>query len=169
MIKSLPIANFMSGDVHCLRLVSYPSSAIFGRVLSITLERRSSRGSEPVPNATLINEAQNVKFPVQSGLTYLFHIINMGGFAAQFVEFKDHDMTVVEIDGVYTKPYTIPRLFIAAAQRYSVLIKAKVNPQKNFAIVVSMDENMFDPGVIPPGLKDNVSGRSITSLCFMFI
>src|SRR3954469_16118982 len=31
-------------------------------------------GSEPVPNATLINEAQNVHFPITPGRSYLFRV-----------------------------------------------------------------------------------------------
>ena len=81
----------------------------------------------------------------------------MGVFAAQYLQFDQHDMTVVEIDGVYTKPTKVSQLFIAAAQRYSVIVKAKSNSKKNFAIVASMNLEMFDPGVTPPDLKNNVS------------
>jgi iron transport multicopper oxidase len=113
-------------------------------------------GSEPVPNATLINEAQNVHFPMETGRSYLFRIINMGAFSGQYLQFDQHDMTVVEIDGVYTKPHRVTQLFIAPAQRYSVIVKAKSSTKHNFAIVASMDEDMFDPGVTRPDLKNNV-------------
>lgn len=114
-------------------------------------------GSEPVPNATLINEAQNVHFPVRAGRSYLFRIINMGAFAGQVLQFDQHDMTVVEIDGVYTKPTKVSQLFLAVAQRYSVIVKAKPSSKQNFAIVASMHLDMFDDGVTPPGLNNNVS------------
>jgi iron transport multicopper oxidase len=61
-------------------------------------------GSEPVPNATLINESQNVRFSIKPNRSYLFRIINMGAFPTQYLQFDDHDMTVIEVDGVYTKP-----------------------------------------------------------------
>lgn len=114
-------------------------------------------GSEPVPNATLINESQNVKFSMKPNKTYLFRIINMGGFAAQFVEFDEHDMDVVEVDGVYTKPHRTTQLLLTAAQRYSVVVKSKPNNNKNFAVITSMNAGMFDEGVIPEGLKSNAS------------
>lgn len=114
-------------------------------------------GSEPVPNATLINESQNVKFNIRPGRSYLFRIINMGSFAAQYLQFQDHEMTVVEVDGVYIKPYKLSQLFLTAAQRYSVIVKAKPTNVKNFAILTSMNEGMFDEGVIPPTLNNNVS------------
>lgn len=88
----------------------------------------------------------------------------MGAFAGQYLQFDDHDMTVVEIDGVYTKPYTVTQLFISVAQRYSVIVKAKSSSKQNFAIVASMDEDMFDPGVVPSGLKNNVSLLYVTLL-----
>jgi iron transport multicopper oxidase len=114
-------------------------------------------GSEPVPNATLINEAQNVKFSIKPGKTYLFRIINMGAFAAQYLQFDQHDMTVVEIDGVYAQPHRVSQLFVAAAQRYSVIVKTKHDPKHNFAITAEMNDDMFDPGVVPSGLKKIVS------------
>jgi len=113
-------------------------------------------GSEPVPNATLINEAQNVKFSIKPGKTYLFRIINMGGFAAQYLQFDQHDMTVVEVDGVYTEPHRVSQLFVAAAQRYSVIVKTKHNPKQNFAITLTMNDDMFDEGVVPGDLDNSV-------------
>ena len=114
-------------------------------------------GSEPVPNATLINGGQNKHIDIQPNRSYLFRIINQGAFAAQYLEFDQHDMTVVEIDGVYTKPYNVKQLFIAVAQRYSVIVKSKSNANNNYAIIASMNEGMFDPGVTRPDLQNNVS------------
>ena len=115
----------------------------------------------PVPNATLINEAQNVHFPITPGKNYLFRIINMGAFAAQYLQFENHTMTVVEIDGVYTQPKVVDQVFLTVAQRVSVIVKAKKDASKNFAILGSMNMGMFDPGVIPPKLNNNVSLNSI--------
>jgi iron transport multicopper oxidase len=118
-------------------------------------------GAEPVPNATLINEAQNVKFNIVPGKTYLFRIINMGVFASQWLQFDQHNMTVVEVDGVYTQPHDVSQLFITVAQRYSVIVKAKADNSKNFAIVASMMTDMFNPSVTPPNLNTTVSFQNI--------
>lgn len=118
-------------------------------------------GAEPVPNATLINEAQNVKFNIVPGKTYLFRILNMGVFAAQWLQFDQHEMTVVETDGVYAQPYNVSALHIAVAQRYSVIVKAKADNSQNYAIVASMDTDMFYQGVTPPNLQNNVSFKNI--------
>ena len=122
-----------------------------------------NQGAEPVPNATLINESQNVSFNIAPGQTYLFQIINMGVFAGQWLQFDQHEMTVVGVDGVYTQPYIVSQLFISVAQRYSVIITAKASSSQNFAIVASMDTDMFSQGVTPPNLQNNVSFQNILS------
>jgi iron transport multicopper oxidase len=102
----------------------------------------NNNGAEPVPNSILINEAQNVKFTIVPGKKYLFRIINMGAFTPQYLQFDQHDMTIVEIDGVYTQPYTVSQLFITVAQRYGVIITAKADNSQNFAIKASMSTAM---------------------------
>lgn len=82
-------------------------------------------GSEPVPNSTLINEAQNLHFDIKPNRNYLFRIINIGAFAAQYLEFDQHDVDVVEIDRVYTQCHRVSQLYLPVAQRYSVILKSK--------------------------------------------
>jgi FtsP/CotA-like multicopper oxidase with cupredoxin domain len=97
-------------------------------------------GAEPVPQAALMNDTQNVTVKIQPGKTYLFRMINMGAFAAQYVWFEGHTMKVVEVDGVYTEPMDADMLYMTAAQRYSVLVTAKNETSSNFAIMGSMDQ-----------------------------
>jgi iron transport multicopper oxidase len=123
-------------------------------------------GAEPVPNSLLINEAQNGQFPMVPGKTYLFRIINMGAFAPAYLQFDQHSMTVVEIDGVYTTHYTTNQLFITVAQRYSVLVTAKAASTQNFAIKASMSTDMFNPTVIPATFNTEVSELLCESLQF---
>lgn len=113
-------------------------------------------GAEPVPQAALFNDTQNLTVSVQPGKTYLFRMINMGAFAAQYVWFEDHTMRVVEVDGVYTEPMDADMIYITAAQRYSVLVTMKNDTKSNFAFVGSMDEDLFD--TVPDGLNPNVTG-----------
>ena len=113
-------------------------------------------GAEPVPQAALFNDTQNLTVNIEPGKTYLFRMINMGAFAAQYVWFEDHTMRVVEVDGVYTEPMEADMLYITAAQRYSVLVTAKNNTSSNFAFVGSMDQDLFD--TVPEGLNPNVTG-----------
>ncbi|KAF1914561.1 Cupredoxin [Ampelomyces quisqualis] len=113
-------------------------------------------GAEPVPQAALMNDTQNLGIKVQPGKTYLFRLINMGAFAAHYVWFEEHMMRVVEVDGVYTEPTEAEMLYVTAAQRYSVLVTAKNDSSANFAVVGSMDQDLFD--AVPEGLNPNVTG-----------
>jgi iron transport multicopper oxidase len=97
-------------------------------------------GAEPVPESALMNDTQNLKIPVQPGKTYLFRMVNMATFAAQYVWFEGHTMRIVEVDGVYTEPAEASMIYLAAAQRYSVLITMKNSTDANFAIQGSMDQ-----------------------------
>lgn len=103
----------------------------------------NNQGAEPVPDSVLINEAQGAKFSVVPGKTYMFRIISMAAMMPFWVQFADHDLTIVEVDGVYVTPVTVSSIFIAAAQRYSVLVTAKADKSSNFAIVAQMNQDML--------------------------
>ncbi|KAE8848855.1 hypothetical protein HRS9122_02871 [Pyrenophora teres f. teres] len=113
-------------------------------------------GAEPVPQAALFNDTQNLAVKIEPGKTYLFRMVNMAAFAAQYVWFEEHTMRIVEVDGIYTEPTEANMLYFTAAQRYSVLVTAKNDTNSNFAFVGSMDEDMFD--AVPDGLNPNVTG-----------
>lgn len=97
-------------------------------------------GAEPVPNSALMNDTQNLTVSVEPNTTYMIRMVNMGAFAAQYVWFEGHTMRVVEVDGVYTEEADAEMLYIAAAQRVSVLITTKNDTGANFPFVGSMDE-----------------------------
>lgn len=97
-------------------------------------------GAEPVPNSALMNDQQNVTFSMEAGKTYLFHIVNIGAFAGQYLWFEGHNMTIIEVDGIYTDPTDASMIYLTVAQRYAVLITARNDTSTNFAIVGSMDE-----------------------------
>ena len=113
-------------------------------------------GAEPVPQAALLNDTQNLKVAVQPGKTYLVRLANIGGFASQYVWFEGHTMRIVEVDGVWTEPAEASMVYITPAQRYSFLITTKNDTLANFAVVASMDEGLFD--VIPDDQNSNVTG-----------
>ena len=97
-------------------------------------------GAEPIPDAALFNDTQNLTVAVQPGKTYLFHFINVAAFAAQYLWFEDHTMRIVEVDGVHTEPADAQMVYIAAAQRMSMLITMKNDTSSNFAFIGSMDQ-----------------------------
>lgn len=96
-------------------------------------------GAEPVPQSALMNDTQNLQVSVQPGKTYLFHMVNIGAFAGQYIWFEGHNMTIVEVDGVFTDKAEAEMIYLSAAQRCSFLITTKNESTANYAIVASMD------------------------------
>ncbi|CRK11223.1 hypothetical protein BN1723_017219, partial [Verticillium longisporum] len=113
-------------------------------------------GAEPVPQAALLNDTQNLHVAVKPSTTYLLRLVNIGAFAAHYFWIEGHEMRIVEVDGVWTDEAVAERLYITPAQRYSVLLTTKADAQENFAIVSAMDEELFD--IIPEDQNSNVTG-----------
>ena len=98
-------------------------------------------GAEPVPNNALMNETQNFTLPVQPNKTYLFRMINIGAFAAQYFWIEGHKMRIVEVDGIYTdESAETDMIYLTSAQRCSFLLTTKEDASSNFAMVGSMDQ-----------------------------
>ncbi|CAI7624527.1 unnamed protein product [Penicillium manginii] len=110
-------------------------------------------GAEPVPNSFLFNDTLNTNIAVEAGKTYLMRLINIGAFVAQYFYIEDHTFRIVEIDGVYVDEQEADTLYIAAAQRYSILVTMKNSTTKNYPIVTVADSVLLD--VIDPSLQLN--------------
>lgn len=111
---------------------------------------------EPIPDSAILNDNATTTFKVTHGKSYMIRIINVSNFAAFFVKFDQHDMTIIEVDGVYTRKQQTDLIYLADGQRMSVLLKAKQNATENFAFVGAMDPTMFDS--VPPTLNLNATG-----------
>jgi len=110
-------------------------------------------GAEPVPKSALMNDSQNVTFAMEAGKTYFFRIVNIGAFAGQYLWMEGHNMTIVEVDGIYTEPTEASMIYVTVAQRYGVLITARNDTSSNFAIIGSMDKVWTK--VMSDGLQTN--------------
>ncbi|KAJ6263683.1 Laccase-1 [Drechslerella dactyloides] len=128
---------------------------LFSRFLSVG----NPTGAEPVPNSALMNETQGMPFNVLPGKTYMVRMVNMAAFAAQYFWIEGHTMRIVEVDGEYTEEAEADMIYLTAAQRYSFLLTTKNDTSQNFAIVGSMDQDLFD--AVPDGLNPNVTGHLI--------
>lgn len=53
-------------------------------------------GAEPIPDAALINDSQNVTFAVEPNKTYRLRFVNVAAFAAFHVWIEGHDMEIIE-------------------------------------------------------------------------
>lgn len=69
---------------------------------------------------------------VESGKTYLLRIINAALNDELFFAIAGHSMTVVEVDAVYTKPFTTQAILIAPGQTTNVLVEANQMPGRYF-------------------------------------
>lgn len=69
---------------------------------------------------------------VESGKTYLLRIVNAALNDELFFALAGHNMTVVEVDAVYTKPFTTSAILIAPGQTTNVLVQANQKPGRYF-------------------------------------
>ncbi|KAL5546163.1 hypothetical protein UlMin_005850 [Ulmus minor] len=109
-----------------------------------TLVKQANKLGLPPPtsDAHTINGKPGPLFPcsekhtfameVEKGKTYLLRIINAALNDELFFAIAGHNMTVVEIDAVYTKPHTTQAILIAPGQTTNVLIKANQAPNRYF-------------------------------------
>jgi len=115
-------------------------------------------GAEPIPDAALMNDRQNGTINFEAGKTYRLRLVNMAAFAMFHFWIEDHDMRVIEVDGVYTEPYTVSGVDLTTAQRVSVLVTAKNSTTHNYAMVGAMETAMFDS--VPPHLNPSIEQLS---------
>lgn len=78
------------------------------------------------------SEKHTYALEVESGKTYLLRIINAALNDELFFAIAGHSLTVVEIDAVYTKPFTTTAILIAPGQTTNVLVKADQAPGRYF-------------------------------------
>lgn len=63
-----------------------------------------------------------------------------------YVDFDQHDISIIEVDGVEVEPYPIGIVSISIGQRYSILLTAKEGTaaQQNYALSVVQSADMYD-------------------------
>ncbi|KAI8970040.1 Cupredoxin [Mycotypha africana] len=108
------------------------------------MNEENIEGVEPVPQSGLINDHINSTFHFKPGKTYRIRLINMSGLAVFKVAIDDHEMTVIEVDGVLTEPVETAMVYMAPGQRISVLLKTKDTTDVNYHLRASMAPVMFD-------------------------
>lgn len=94
---------------------------------------------DPIPDAALMNDTQELNVPVKTGTTYYLRLANIGALASQYFWTEGHSMTIIEVDGVYTQPNEAQMLYIATGQRYGVLVTTRSDSGQNFPIVARLD------------------------------
>lgn len=103
---------------------------------------REGSFGEMNPALLLLNETTSLEWKVEPTKTYLLRIANTGVMAGRYFNIEDHEMVVVEVDGVWVEPTPAKLLHITPGQRMSILVKTKkAQPGKNFVIGVFIDPN----------------------------
>ncbi|KAK7204384.1 putative iron transport multicopper oxidase precursor [Myxozyma melibiosi] len=142
-------------DVY-LTLSDWYHDDAFYLVKNEFLTLRNPTGAEPIPDAGLMNDTQNVKWKVEPNTTYKLRIINIGGFVSQYIWFEGHDFEIVEVDGIYVENQKASMLYVTVAQRYTILLTTKNTTDENFPFMISFDLNMLDN--LPDTLQYNTTG-----------
>ncbi|XP_019182569.1 PREDICTED: laccase-11-like isoform X1 [Ipomoea nil] len=78
------------------------------------------------------SEKHTFAMEVEQGKLYMLRIINAALNDELFFGLSGHSMTVVEIDAVYTKPFSTNAILIAPGQTTTVLVRANQIPGRYF-------------------------------------
>ncbi|KAK4782468.1 hypothetical protein SAY86_016570 [Trapa natans] len=96
---------------------------------------------------------------VEKGKTYLLRIINAALNDELFFAVADHNLTVVEVDAAYTKPFSTPAVMVAPGQTTTVLLTTDQYPDPS-------GNSMF-PMAITPYLTSVFPFDNSTALGFL--
>ncbi|KAJ2499232.1 ferroxidase fet3 [Coemansia sp. RSA 1972] len=106
------------------------------------------------PPQTLINGVfGNLTKPVtfEPEKTYRIRLVSMMSLPLWEFAIDDHELYIVEVDGVLTKPKAVNVVRMAPAQRVSVLVRAKNSVAKNYQYHITVLDEYVPPipGVYP--------------------
>ncbi|KAG5618913.1 hypothetical protein H5410_018737 [Solanum commersonii] len=104
---------------------------------------------------------------IEIGKTYLLRIINAALNDELFFAVANHTLTVVEIDAVYTKPFTTKAIMITPGQTTNVLITANQIPDSTGTFVMAARPYLtsvfpFDNSTTIDFLKYKIPNTKIT-------
>ncbi|KAF2490291.1 hypothetical protein BU16DRAFT_470681 [Lophium mytilinum] len=117
-------------------------------------------GVLPIPDSMLVNDSSTPPdITFEPGKKYLLRIVNMGALSCSSIQFQNHDITVVGIDGVHVVPKTTSAITICAGQRYDIVIQGLANPKNSVGYLVKMATDMFDS--VPSGFKTDYTGKCL--------
>lgn len=89
--------------------------------------------NDPRLDGSLINGKEDhvLVFKLKNNTEYLsIRLLNSGMSSTQVFHVKNHQLIILETDGVLIKPYTVDTLTLAVGQRYSVIVKLKPTENK---------------------------------------
>ncbi|WWC68213.1 uncharacterized protein I206_102136 [Kwoniella pini CBS 10737] len=129
-------------------------------------------GAEPVPKSAVCYVAKNgsylhsnedlskgvgvsddAEIAFEAGKTYKIRIVNTGTLGMFWIKMDQHQMKIIEMDGIEMEPYPIDVLTVSVAQRYSILVEALNTTGTNYAMMIMQDTDMYD--LVPDDLQLN--------------
>lgn len=146
-------------DQEMIIMVSDLYHKPYTQVTNEFLSRYNPTGAEPIPQNMLFNNTVNASIAFESNKTYLLRLLNTGNFLSQYLYIEDHEMTIVEVDGVYVKPNVTDLVYMSVGQRMSVLVRSKDTAERNYAFMQKADDTMLDS--IPSDLVLNRTNQVI--------
>ncbi|ESQ42479.1 hypothetical protein EUTSA_v10013285mg [Eutrema salsugineum] len=90
--------------------------------------------SGPISNCP---SQRGYNLPVRPGKTYMLRIINAALNEDLFFKIAGHELTVVEVDAVYTKPFKTDTVLIAPGQTTNVLLTANANAGSKYMVAAT--------------------------------
>ncbi|WVQ69566.1 uncharacterized protein L199_007786 [Kwoniella botswanensis] len=129
-------------------------------------------GAEPVPKSAVcyvakngsyihsnedlmqgVGVSDNATIEFEAGKTYKIHIVNTGSLGMFWIRMDQHQMKIIEMDGIEHEPYPIDVLTVSVAQRYSIIVEALNTTGTNYAMMIMQDTDMYD--AVPDDLQLN--------------
>ncbi|OWZ32979.1 ferro-O2-oxidoreductase [Cryptococcus neoformans c45] len=111
-------------------------------VIYLVKDGRYYPSAEDVANGAAVSD--NLSIPFEAGKKYKIRVINMSALAMFYIALDQHNINVIEVDGVEIEPYSVDALPLSVAQRYSILVEAKNETDRNYAMTVMQDVGMYD-------------------------
>ncbi|KAJ4848462.1 hypothetical protein Tsubulata_038087 [Turnera subulata] len=150
-------------------------------VMEVLMESRMTGGEPNISDAFTVNGQPGDLYPcskpgtfklsVEPGKFYLLRIVNAALNNILFFSIARHDLTVVGVDGEYTKPLTREIIAISPGQTMDALLHANQNPDHYYIAArsytssssVSFD-NTTTTGIVQYSTGDNYTSSSPPSL-----
>ncbi|OXC70368.1 hypothetical protein AYX13_00838 [Cryptococcus neoformans] len=111
-------------------------------VIYLVKDGRYYPSAEDVANGAAVSD--NLSIPFEAGKKYKIRVINMSALAMFYIALDQHNINIIEVDGVEIEPYSVDALPLSVAQRYSILVEAKNETDRNYAMTVMQDVGMYD-------------------------
>ncbi|KAH7554580.1 hypothetical protein JRO89_XS12G0239100 [Xanthoceras sorbifolium] len=107
-------------------------ATVYGVIVIMPEQRTPFPFPQPYQETNIVLEPDTFSMEVESGKTYLLRIVNAALNDELFFAIAGHNMTVIEIDAAYTKPFTTQAILIAPGQTTNVVVKADQSPSRYF-------------------------------------